>query len=161
MKCMCLCLCLCSVHTPVTHIPTEWCVFRSVKFERAYCEYRLNRTHEALATLRSVTNPDARTKELLAQVVCVITKTGMGLMWERFSFLINKFTGILVSWSYCTLTIHSHIISHQLVVFQDKYLFIGVQTWLCDCLCVHFLLKRFSWILLVLCVALKVVPEIG
>nr|KAG5711405.1 hypothetical protein BaRGS_025832 [Batillaria attramentaria] len=41
----------------------------SVKFEKAYCEYRLNRTQDALATLRSVTAPDVRTKELLAQVL--------------------------------------------------------------------------------------------
>ncbi|XP_076469233.1 signal recognition particle subunit SRP72-like [Babylonia areolata] len=41
----------------------------TLKFERAYCQYRLNRTQEALATLRSVNEPDVRTKELLAQVL--------------------------------------------------------------------------------------------
>ncbi|XP_067657986.1 signal recognition particle subunit SRP72-like [Haliotis asinina] len=41
----------------------------NLKFEKAYCEYRLNRTHEALTTLRSITNPDSRSKELLAQVL--------------------------------------------------------------------------------------------
>ncbi|KAK7102253.1 signal recognition particle subunit SRP72-like [Littorina saxatilis] len=41
----------------------------TVTFERAYCEYRLNRTEDALATLRSVQDPDVRTKELLAQVM--------------------------------------------------------------------------------------------
>ncbi|KAJ8317050.1 hypothetical protein KUTeg_004954 [Tegillarca granosa] len=40
-----------------------------LKFEKAYCEYRLNRTQEALATLRTVENPDYRIKELLAQVL--------------------------------------------------------------------------------------------
>ena len=38
-------------------------------FEKAYCEYRLNRSDEALRTIRSVGEPDARTKELLGQVV--------------------------------------------------------------------------------------------
>lgn len=40
-----------------------------IKFEKAYCEYRLNYTNEALATLRSVEEHDNRTNELLAQVV--------------------------------------------------------------------------------------------
>uniref|UniRef100_A0A0B7AE88 Signal recognition particle subunit SRP72 n=1 Tax=Arion vulgaris TaxID=1028688 RepID=A0A0B7AE88_9EUPU len=40
-----------------------------LKFEKAYCEYRLNRTNEALNTLRSITNHDVRTKELLCQVL--------------------------------------------------------------------------------------------
>ncbi|XP_029649361.2 signal recognition particle subunit SRP72 [Octopus sinensis] len=40
-----------------------------LKFEKAYCEYRLNRTNEALRTLREVTNPCLRTQELLAQVL--------------------------------------------------------------------------------------------
>lgn len=62
----------CSMNTYVNQLVSHIC--RSVQFERAYCEYRLNRTHEALATLRSVTNHDVRTKELLAQVVCVVTK---------------------------------------------------------------------------------------
>jgi choline kinase len=38
-------------------------------FEKGYCEYRLNRTRESLATLRSSQNQDLRLKELLAQVV--------------------------------------------------------------------------------------------
>ncbi|CAG5120167.1 unnamed protein product, partial [Candidula unifasciata] len=41
----------------------------SLKFEKAYCEYRLNRTNEALNTLKSVTTQDVRTKELLCQVL--------------------------------------------------------------------------------------------
>lgn len=41
----------------------------AMKFEKAYCEYRLNRTQESLATLKSVAEPDVRTKELLAQVL--------------------------------------------------------------------------------------------
>ncbi|GAB1607848.1 signal recognition particle subunit SRP72-like [Argonauta hians] len=40
-----------------------------LKFEKAYCEYRLNRTNEALRTLREVTDPCPRTQELLAQVL--------------------------------------------------------------------------------------------
>ncbi|GFO21232.1 signal recognition particle subunit srp72 [Plakobranchus ocellatus] len=40
-----------------------------LKFEKAYCEYRLNRTKEALTTLRSITNHDTRSKELLCQVL--------------------------------------------------------------------------------------------
>ncbi|XP_076102018.1 signal recognition particle subunit SRP72-like [Mytilus galloprovincialis] len=38
-------------------------------FEKAYCQYRLNRTKEALTTLRSVDKPDTRVKELLSQVL--------------------------------------------------------------------------------------------
>ncbi|XP_064601701.1 signal recognition particle subunit SRP72-like [Liolophura sinensis] len=41
----------------------------NLQFEKAYCEYRLNRTKEALATLRAFSNPDYRCKELLAQVL--------------------------------------------------------------------------------------------
>lgn len=48
---------------------------RFLQFEKAYCEYRLNRTEQALSTLRSVTNLDVRTKELLAQVVGIIFLT--------------------------------------------------------------------------------------
>lgn len=44
----------------------------SIAFEKAYCEYRLNRTQEALSTLRKIPQPDTRAKELLAQVVCRI-----------------------------------------------------------------------------------------
>ncbi|XP_074655240.1 signal recognition particle subunit SRP72-like [Tubulanus polymorphus] len=40
-----------------------------LSFEQAYCEYRLNRTKEALTTLRSVQNPSLKIKELLAQVL--------------------------------------------------------------------------------------------
>ncbi|XP_012935251.1 signal recognition particle subunit SRP72 [Aplysia californica] len=40
-----------------------------LKFEKAYCEYRLNRTTDALATLRSITEHDTRSKELLCQVL--------------------------------------------------------------------------------------------
>ena len=38
-------------------------------FEKAYCEYRLNRTCDALKTLKSVPEMDGRMKELYAQVV--------------------------------------------------------------------------------------------
>lgn len=42
----------------------------AVRFEKAYCEYRLNRTQEALTTLRAGGDSiDNRCKELLAQVV--------------------------------------------------------------------------------------------
>ncbi|XP_060577385.1 signal recognition particle subunit SRP72-like [Ruditapes philippinarum] len=42
----------------------------AVRFEKAYCEYRLNRTQEAVATLRAGgDNLDNRCKELLAQVL--------------------------------------------------------------------------------------------
>ncbi|WAR22360.1 SRP72-like protein [Mya arenaria] len=42
----------------------------NVRFEKAYCEYRLNRTQEALSTLRAGgDNLDNRCKELLAQVL--------------------------------------------------------------------------------------------
>jgi signal recognition particle subunit SRP72 len=41
----------------------------SLVFEKAYCEYRLNRSDEALRTIRSVADIDMRTKELLGQVL--------------------------------------------------------------------------------------------
>ncbi|KAH9518925.1 Signal recognition particle core component [Bulinus truncatus] len=41
----------------------------ALKFEKAYCEYRLNRTNEALNTLRSITSHTTRSKELLCQVL--------------------------------------------------------------------------------------------
>lgn len=48
----------------------SFCVFESsVAFEKAYCEYRLNRTQEALSTLRKIPQPDTSAKELLSQVV--------------------------------------------------------------------------------------------
>jgi len=39
-------------------------------FEKAYCEYRLNRTEDALATIESAEKPDYRLQELHGQVVC-------------------------------------------------------------------------------------------
>lgn len=44
-------------------------VVSSLRFEKAYCEYRLNRTQEACTTLKSIESPDYKAKELLAQVV--------------------------------------------------------------------------------------------
>jgi hypothetical protein len=42
----------------------------SLTFERAYCEYRLNRVDDAYSTLTSSGNElDERERELLAQVV--------------------------------------------------------------------------------------------
>ncbi|KAL5017564.1 hypothetical protein ScPMuIL_007153 [Solemya velum] len=41
----------------------------SLRFEKAYCEYRLNRTQEACTTLKSIESPDYKAKELLAQVL--------------------------------------------------------------------------------------------
>ena len=40
-----------------------------MQFEKAYCEYRLNRTGDALKTLKGVAEPDDRVKELLGQVL--------------------------------------------------------------------------------------------
>ncbi|CAE1265059.1 SRP72 [Acanthosepion pharaonis] len=42
---------------------------KGLNFEKAYCEYRLNKTNEALKTLREVEKPDYQTQELLAQVL--------------------------------------------------------------------------------------------
>ena len=44
-------------------------VCRSMVFEKAYCLYRLNRTQEALAVLNKEPNPDAKHKELKAQIL--------------------------------------------------------------------------------------------
>ena len=41
----------------------------SLAFEKAYCLYRLNRTQESLAVLNKENNPDAKHKELKAQVL--------------------------------------------------------------------------------------------
>ena len=43
--------------------------FRSLSFEKAYAEYRLNRTKEALKTLQAISEPTDRDNELLGQVV--------------------------------------------------------------------------------------------
>lgn len=45
-------------------------LFRDLFFERAYCEYRLNRIEDAYNTLKSVERElNEREQELLAQVV--------------------------------------------------------------------------------------------
>ena len=46
--------------------------FYRLLFEKAYCEYRLNRLDESLKTLKSIVDPSNREKELLAQVVCIV-----------------------------------------------------------------------------------------
>jgi signal recognition particle subunit SRP72 len=38
-------------------------------FEKAYCLYRLNRTQESFAVLSKENNPEAKHKELKAQVL--------------------------------------------------------------------------------------------
>ncbi|PIK49038.1 putative signal recognition particle subunit SRP72 [Apostichopus japonicus] len=38
-------------------------------FEKAYCQYRLNKVPESLKTLRNITEPDDKVKELLGQVL--------------------------------------------------------------------------------------------
>ncbi|CAH1782975.1 unnamed protein product [Owenia fusiformis] len=43
-------------------------------FERAYCQYRLNQSVEALKTIHSIQDPEPRTKELLAQVLYRLEK---------------------------------------------------------------------------------------
>jgi len=52
----------------------QWICFlySSLTFEKAYCEYRLNRTVDALATIESAAKPDNRLQELLGQVVCTL-----------------------------------------------------------------------------------------
>ncbi|XP_052225260.1 signal recognition particle subunit SRP72-like isoform X2 [Dreissena polymorpha] len=51
-------------------INKEKALHSHVRFEKAYCEYRLNRTEEAVSTLRAGgDNLDNRCKELLAQVL--------------------------------------------------------------------------------------------
>jgi len=44
-------------------------VLSGMVFEKAYCEYRLYRNEESLATLRGAGKLDLRGKELLAQLV--------------------------------------------------------------------------------------------
>ncbi|XP_045189095.2 signal recognition particle subunit SRP72-like [Mercenaria mercenaria] len=54
----------------LTAINRDKSVQSAVRFEKAYCEYRLNRTQEAITTLRAGgDNLDNRCKELLAQVL--------------------------------------------------------------------------------------------
>lgn len=43
--------------------------FSDLMFEKAYCQYRLNKVPESLKTLRNITEPDDKVKELLGQVV--------------------------------------------------------------------------------------------
>ncbi|XP_078587829.1 signal recognition particle subunit SRP72-like [Branchiostoma floridae x Branchiostoma japonicum] len=45
-----------------------------LKFERAYCLYRLNRTQEALEVIKKIPEPDYRIKELLGQVLYRLEK---------------------------------------------------------------------------------------
>lgn len=40
-----------------------------MQFEKAYCLYRSNKTQEALAILNKVSNPEAKHKELKAQIL--------------------------------------------------------------------------------------------
>ncbi|XP_014675381.1 PREDICTED: signal recognition particle subunit SRP72-like [Priapulus caudatus] len=44
-------------------------------FEKAYCQYRLNQVQESLTTLRNVTNPSDKIKELLGQVLYRLEKS--------------------------------------------------------------------------------------
>ena len=47
------------------------CVYCSeLVFEKAYCQYRLLMSREALNTINAVKEPDLRLLELKAQVVC-------------------------------------------------------------------------------------------
>ena len=48
------------------------CCFSLTGFEKAYCEYRLNRNSDALKTLTAIENRNAAANELLAQVVGII-----------------------------------------------------------------------------------------
>ena len=51
-------------------ISTFFIWFRDLIFERAYCEYRLNRIEDAFNTLKNVERElDEREQELFAQVV--------------------------------------------------------------------------------------------
>ena len=53
--------------------------YRNLTFEKAYAEYRLNRTSDALKTLKAVDQPSDREKELLGQVVSVQCKDNIGV----------------------------------------------------------------------------------
>ena len=45
-----------------------WILHSSLTFEKAYCLYRQNKTEEALAVLNKEPNPEAKHKELKAQI---------------------------------------------------------------------------------------------
>lgn len=49
-------------------------ISRSMVFEKAYCLYRLNKTQEALAVLNKEPNPEAKHKELKAQILYRLEK---------------------------------------------------------------------------------------
>lgn len=71
-------------------------VFRGLNFEKAYCEYRLNKTNEALKTLREVEKPDYQTQELLAQVVSMNITSGKVLeFFLPFSYFTFKIIWIM------------------------------------------------------------------
>jgi len=59
----------------------------SLLFEKAYCEYRLNRTEDALATIQSVPNPDSRLQELHGQVVCTLCNIKFLLLFLLYLFI--------------------------------------------------------------------------
>jgi len=65
-------------------------IFSTVRFEKAYSEYRLNRTTEAVTTLKAGGDGlDNRCKELLAQVVrtMLVVLTGTTKFLNFFSVL--------------------------------------------------------------------------
>ena len=102
--------------------------FSGLTFEKAYCEYRLNRTDEALRTLRGIAEPTLKEKELLAQVV-----SGIGIDWEKEIFKTekagDKFVTHCLIVGYNLISILSH--QHLALILKEKELLTQVVsgTW--------------------------------
>jgi len=69
-------------------------LYSSLLFEKAYCEYRLNRTEDALATIQSVAKPDSRLQELLGQVVCTASNKALLSALQLLSLNICLFASM-------------------------------------------------------------------
>ena len=91
-----------------------WCpafLCSSLSFEKAYCEYRLNRTEDALATIQSVAKPDSRLQELLGQVVCMALIKALLATVELFCHYLCQggYVVVIVCLSVCLLaTFHKN-----------------------------------------------------
>ena len=48
-------------------------IFSDLSYEKAYCEYRLNKVKEARNTLKSCADQTTRVQELMAQIVSMIS----------------------------------------------------------------------------------------
>ncbi len=76
-----------------------FCLFRDLIFERAYCEYRLNRIEDASNTLKSLDRElNEREQELLAQVVSYEYLFFLFVLFGFFQSFLNL-KSIMIVWN--------------------------------------------------------------